>query len=120
MKTTKIKAVSILLETEEEVIMVAYMVSDLMGWDYVDDPEDALFKAVEIQEYLESQGDFILDVDNEQISYKKEFSAIESLMNTFNADDIIQFNLTPEMKERINDILTELDYYEEEDEEEQK
>lgn len=114
MKITEIKASGIMLETEREVEMVAYIISDVMGWDYVEDPDNFVFEAFEIQDFLVSQSDFVMDIEGDTTSYKDEFDNLKKNIMNMNEHEAIQFRLTPEMKEKIDDILPEFDDEEEE------
>ncbi|MGE5681568.1 MAG: hypothetical protein ACM34K_11890 [Bacillota bacterium] len=115
MKITDIKATGILLETEREVEMVAYIISELMGWDYVDDPDSIAFQAIEVQDFFSTQSDFVMEVEGEKVSYKEEFEYLKKSVMNMSEDEAIQFKLTEEMKERIDDILPA---YDDEDDEE--
>ncbi|MDP4174979.1 MAG: hypothetical protein Q8933_13465 [Bacteroidota bacterium] len=109
MKITEIKATGIQLETEKEVEMVAYIISELMGWDYVDDPDSIAFQALELQDFLSSQSDFVMEFEGEKVSYKEEFEELKKTVMNMSEDEAIQFRLTEKMKEKIDEILPAFD-----------
>lgn len=117
MKTMDITATAILLETPEEVRLVSGLLEDYYEDGFITEPDNETFAVYELKDHLEiyftDSGDSKWTED-----YPGEFKNLVQVINDLPDNMAIQFKLTDEMRDRIDEILPEMseDEFDDEDE----
>jgi len=118
MKLNDVTAKAILLETPEEVRLVSGILEDYYEDGFITEPENETFAVYELKDHFEI---YFTDAGNPKWAeeFPGEFKTLINTINSLPEDMAVQFKLTPEMKERIDEILPEMsedDLFEDEDE----
>lgn len=118
MKTMDITAKAVVLETPEEVRLVSGILEDYYEDGYMTEPENETFAVFELKDHLE-----IYFTDSGDPGWAEEypeaFRQLVDFINDLPEDTAVQFKLTEEMREKIEEILPEMsddEFTDEEDE----
>ncbi|MDP4192235.1 MAG: hypothetical protein Q8858_11760 [Bacteroidota bacterium] len=107
MELKETKATSLLLQTPNEVRMMAIILQDFYEDDLMDDPDDSVFSAGELQDSLDA---YMIDTVKDQLNkdYTNEFAQYQSFIYNLEETEPVVIKLTDEMKQQIDDILPEM------------
>lgn len=118
MKLNDITAKAIVLETPEEVRLVSGILEDYYEDGFITEPDNETFAVYELKDhfeiYLTDSGDLKWAEE-----YPGEFKNLVDAVNSLPDEIAVQFKLTDEMRDKIDEILPEMseeDYLDDEDE----